>query len=190
MTTRREFIATTFAAAAAPVSVLATSNATPMRLKIIGESVCADALVFSAQCRSRGELSGYDPAALLGEIDTELGESRIDAIVGLTRPSTRFLIEQSAARHGCFLTYHAHHRYQVNVLRHEIHAAAGAAAPLARRLEIENPAWARALAGSFDLLADSSQSVEIRTTTVPVPRPPEGPRHLVSWMLKRFSDND
>jgi hypothetical protein len=184
MATRREFLVTTLAASALPSALLAASREQPRDLKVISETRCRDGHGFAGACDGAAETFTHDPATVLFTLEAGLAAGTIGTIVGLTRPSTWFLIEQSAARYGCVRTYHAHHRYAPDALVHELHASSTVNAVLGPRLLRTPRHWAPTLAGSLDILAAGEGAPETLTLAVPAYRPGPSPQ-LVSWMLRR-----
>ena len=185
MATRRESLVTTLAAAALPPALMANPRDARPSLQVISETLCPDGNAFSQSCGGAAEALEHDPAALLFALEAALSAGTIGAVVGLTRPSTRFLIEQCAARYGCFPSYHAHHRYSSDTLVHELHAAPAVNMRIKRRLLHKPRYWARTLADSFDVMATTGGLQETLTLRVPVSDDGQS-RHLVSWMLQRF----
>ncbi len=184
MATRREFLVTTLALSALPPPLLAGTREAPATLQVISETLCTDGQAFSRSCDRSVATHNHDPATLLFNLETALASGEVDAIIGLTRPSTRFLVEQCAARFGCSASYHADHRYSSDTLVHTLHAPVEVNTILKRRLLHTPRYWARTLANSIDVIAAHGGSPESVTLRVPASRTTEA-RHLVSWVLQR-----
>ena len=185
MATRREFLVTTLAAGALPQALMASSRDPGASFKVICETLCPDGNAFARFHGAAATTLEHDPAALLFALEAGLAAGTTGVIAGLTRPSTRFLIEQCAARYGCFSGYYAHHRYTPGMLVHELHAPSAVNAILARRLLRTPQNWACTLAGSCDVLAETGGTPATLAFSVPVRENGES-QHLVSWMLQRY----
>lgn len=184
MATRREFLVTTLALSALPPPLIAGSREGPATLQVISETLCTDGRAFSRSCDRSVATHDHDPATLLFTLEAGLASGAVDTIIGLTRPSTRFLVEQCAVRFGCAATYHAHHEYSPGTLVHALHAPAGVNSILKRRLLHTPRYWARTLANSLDVIATGTGPQESLTLRVPASHPAR-PRHLVSWVFQR-----
>ncbi|RLA43667.1 MAG: hypothetical protein DRR42_21415 [Gammaproteobacteria bacterium] len=109
-------------------------------------------------------------------------ESPNGQVIGLTRASDCFVLEQVAKDFGFYVHYSASHSYSGNILTHEISTSAASAARIASSLKNAGEYWPRWLAGNMGVLPrENAQSITIKNQVV-VPDTP-GHEFLVSWSL-------
>ena len=183
MKTRREFLVSTAAVSALPT--LISARPIGRRVCAVGDLDCVDGSDFSRYFGAAARDPSVDPTAFLLELEQQLAVGELDVIVGLTRGSTRFLIEQIAMRLGYMTTYSGEHSYLGHHLFHRLNGHGGAVAQVSRQLRGAQVEWARELASSMEELAELGSASAHSEVTVDVSRPAGSAGYLCSWLLRR-----
>ena len=184
MSTRRDFLISTFAVAAVPLIARAGALSKAPMVRVITESTCADTLNFAGRCGIHSYIVGRDPAEFLFELERDLRDKKIDLVYGLSRASTQFLVEQTANPYGYQTGYQGQHRYVDQHLVHTLSGSDKSIESVADRLELNARPWAVELADAVGVLAHSSAPTRRTTVSVPSRIPRDSSRHLVSWLLR------
>jgi hypothetical protein len=186
MTTRRGFLISTLALASTPVVARGATLGTAPVVRIITEAICADTRNFARHFGIHSG-NGEDSAECLFELERELIDNKLDRIFGLTRASTQFLVQQTAASYGYQTTYQGQHQYESEQLTHSLEGSRASIDIAAKRLTHHDGAWAAELADAMSVLGDSDALSEQRVFTLASDIPNDSSRHLVSWMLRSVS---
>jgi len=185
MSTRRDFLFSSLVVAAMPVLANGARVCGDTVARVITESGCADTRSFAQAFDANAMPSGADPADVLFHLDDELATGKVDVVYGLTRSSTRFLVEQTATPYGYRLVYHGEHCYTPEGLQHSLNAAPGLLPPLMERFRNNSGAWTGELAQAMRSLGESTGMTTTRKALVAATAPGDSPRHLVSWLLRQ-----
>lgn len=121
MLARRQFLISTLAAAATPQLAVGLERLGRAETYVIAE-MCGAGRHFAECANGKTKPALADPNALLFDLEDQVSRGAVDRIIGLSRPSTKFLIEQVAAAHGFTTHYHGSHRLEASALRHEFFA--------------------------------------------------------------------
>ncbi len=131
-----------------------------------------------------GKVSGIGPdvGQHFDVLSTFCRESPSGRVVGLTRSSDFFVLEQVAKDFGFYARYSASHRHTGNIIAHEVSASAGAAEHIASSLKDAGEHWPQWLAGNIGTLSHghSQSTTVINQVVVPNVARQE---FLVSWIL-------
>jgi len=180
MSTRREFLIATGVAGTLPalargVSLRASAD------RYITETACSDTREFARCCGV--EMSARDPAAALFALDEALACGAAERIVGLTRPSTRFLVEQISVRHGFTVIYEGSHRYTGGSLQHTLHCGHAFEVSSSLKAGLRSGSWPGALARTMTTAERGRGSPVRLSVTVALSPPSDSPRLLASFIL-------
>lgn len=163
----------------------AVSSRLRPRVRVVSELACRDTQTFARACGVHSSTISDDPSEVLFDLERELDRGTTDLVYGLTRDSTRFLFEQSAARHAYAPLYSGEHRYSGQQLRHKLNGSASGVNALARGLQANPLAWPQSLADAIAALAtraDTPAHIEFFTVGE---CPHDGAGYLTSWLLGR-----
>ena len=189
MLTRRVFLQNTLSSAAAlPLLANAGGVVTGQginsagKVLIFSEESCTDSRAFSRSLPVRS--LNADPSVQLLELKDSFAAGEFDSVMGLTRNSNYFLIDQIAIREGYFTVYKGVHDYQPDGLIHELHGDPALVSTLAGHLALSDAQWAPALARASGALCVCRALEGMQRVATDIPRPKDSPGYLVSWVLQ------
>jgi hypothetical protein len=185
MATRRAFLISSFAAAAVPGVAGALDSSMTRDARVFAEILCRDTQAFARACGCHTASDAHDPSAALFALEAELGDPGLRSIVGLSRASSQFLVEQIALRHRFELVYRGTHHYGAAGLRHTLTGPRPFTAPLLAALQVEPQRWPRALATAFAQRRGKGSECQRVTAHTAVVPPPASSLQLASWILAR-----
>jgi len=184
MPTRREFLIATCVVGASPV----LAQGVPVRASVsryFAEIACNDTRQFARYCGIDRVAGIGDPGAALFALERELAGGNIERIVGLSRPSSRFLAEQLSAPYGFTVSYAGSHRYVDGALQHTLYCGPACGASLARRLRDCSESWSSILARALRRFEQGSEPLATFSVAAAATAPADSPRFLSSFVLAR-----
>ncbi len=187
MLTRRVFLQNTLTTAATlpllgHAGQLLAGGEIDNKILIISEESCTDSRAFSRALPVRNLAA--DPSLQLLELKESFAMNEFDTVLGLTRNSNQFLIEQLAIREGYTTVYKGLHDYQPDGLRHQLHGDPALMLALAEHLAVSDAQWAPALARASGTLCVNRELACVESIQTGVTRPKDSPGFLVSWALR------
>ncbi|WP_390617750.1 hypothetical protein [Maricurvus nonylphenolicus] len=153
------------------------------KVLVLTDTQCSDALSFGRYLS--GQSFNSDLLAELQALDARMEKGEYASIIGLTRGSTRFLIEQYAHCHGYHISYEGEHAYDQKAIVHRLSGSPMVIDNLAAQLEASGEDWARQIASSVELLCQSCTPNSVKEVSLAVQSPVGATGHLVSWMLRK-----
>jgi len=188
MLSRRLFVKSALAtnagvmAASSQAFHLAITDTQGLPLLVFADDKAATSSSFIASAAGEVSEVGPDVGQHFDVLSTFCRESPGGRVVGLTRSSDFFVLEQVAKDFGFYASYSASHRHTGNMIVHEVTASTSAVEHIASSLKDAGEHWPQWLAGNIGTLSHGHSPSTTVMNQVVVPNVIRQ-EFLVSWIL-------